>query len=247
MVFANGFGCDQHTWREVAPHFEHSYRVVRFDYAGSGGARAEYDPRRYSTLTGYADDLLRLLRELELGPVVFVGHSVSAMIGVLAEIQAPDLFDALVLVGPSPRYLNDAGYVGGFEPSDIDGLLDSLASNYLGWSHTMAPVIMGNPERPDLGQDLGASFCTVDPDVAARFARATFLADNRADLPHVRARSLILQCRQDVIAPVEVGQYVADHIPDASLVLLDATGHCPHLSAPGEVVDAVEAFLASGA
>lgn len=243
MVFANGFGCDQHTWREVAPHFEDRYRVVRFDYVGSGGAQAEYDPARYATLGGYADDLLRLLRELAMGPVVFVGHSVSAMIGVLAEIEAPEIFEALVMVGPSPRYLNDTGYVGGFEPSDIDGLLTSLASNYLGWSRAMAPAIMGNPERPELGQDLDASFCTVDPDIAARFARATFLSDNRADLPHVRTRSLVLQCRQDVIAPIEVGRYVADRIPDATLVVLDATGHCPHLSAPGEVVNAIDAFL----
>ncbi len=244
MVFANGFGCDQHTWRDVAPHFEDRYRVILFDYVGSGGAQADYDPQRYSTLHGYADDLLRLLRELELGPVVFVGHSVSAMIGVVAEIQAPELFDALVLVGPSPRYLNDTGYVGGFERADIEGLLDSLASNYLGWSSTMAPAIMGNPDRPELGRDLEASFCTVDPDIAARFARATFLSDNRADLPQVRARSLVLQCRQDLIAPVEVGEYVAARIPDATLVVLEATGHCPHLSAPGEVVGAIDAFLA---
>lgn len=247
MVFANGFGCSQHTWRDVAPAFEDRYRVVRFDYVGSGGARAPYDPERYATLDGYADDLLRVLRALRAEPVVLVAHSVSAMIGVLAEIEVPELFDALVMVGPSPRYLDDVDYVGGFGPADIDGLLDSLAGNYLGWSSTMAPVIMGNSDRPELTRELEASFCTVDPEIAAAFARATFLSDNRSDLPLVRARTLVLQCRQDVLAPRAVGSYVADHVPRATLVVLDATGHCPHLSAPKTVVEAIEAFLAAEA
>ncbi|WP_299445112.1 alpha/beta fold hydrolase [uncultured Phycicoccus sp.] len=244
MVFAHGFGCDQTMWRHVAPHFEDRYRVIQFDYVGSGRARAPYDPERYASLTGYADDVVRILRELGLTRVVFVGHSVSAMIGVLAEIQAPDLFAAHVMVGPSPCYLNDADYRGGFDPDDIDGLLDSLASNYLGWSASMAPAIMGNPDRPELGRELEASFCTVDPDIAERFARATFLSDNRDDLARVSAPSLVLQCREDVIAAPQVGAYVADHLPDASLVVLDATGHCPHLSAPEAVVDAIDTFLA---
>ncbi len=244
MVFAHGFGCDQSMWRYVSPHFEDRYRVIRFDYVGSGGARAPYDPERYASLTGYADDVIRILRELGLTRVVFVGHSVSAMIGVLAEMQAPELFAAHVMVGPSPCYLNDADYRGGFDPDDIDGLLDSLASNYLGWSTSMAPAIMGNPERPELGRELAASFCTVDPDIAERFARATFLSDNRDDLARVSAPSLVLQCQEDVIAGRQVGEYVADHLPDASLVVLDATGHCPHLSAPEAVVDAMDTFLA---
>lgn len=247
MMFAHGFSCDQNMWRHVAPHFEKHYRVIRFDYVGCGGARAAYDPSRYATLSGYAADVLRIVRELRLREVVFVGHSVSAMIGVLAEIEAPELFAGLVMVGPSPRYLDDGDYRGGFRPSDIDQLLDSLASNYLGWSSAMAPVIMANPERPELGHELEAGFCTVDPDIAQRFARATFLADNRDDLPKVVTRSLVLQCQQDIIAPHQVGEYVAGRLPNATLVVLDATGHCPHLSAPDEVIDSIEAFLAMGA
>jgi sigma-B regulation protein RsbQ len=243
MLFAHGFGCDQHMWRDVAPSFEDRYRVVRFDYAGSGRAAAVYDPDRYATLNGYAADVIDICRDLQLHDVVFVGHSVSAMVGVLAEREAPDLFEAHVMIGPSPRYVNDGDYVGGFEPADIQGLLESLSSNYLGWSATMAPVIMGNPERPELGQELERSFCTVDPDVAQRFARTTFLSDNRADLPGVRARTLVLQSRDDPIAPIEVGQYVADHVADATMVVLDAVGHCPHVSAPAEVVSAMREFL----
>jgi sigma-B regulation protein RsbQ len=194
-------------------------------------------------LNGYAADVIDICRDLQLHDVVFVGHSVSAMVGVLAERDAPDLFAAHVMIGPSPRYVNDGDYVGGFELADIEDLLDSLSSNYLGWSAAMAPVIMGNPDRPELGQELESSFCTVDPDVAQRFARATFLSDNRADLPGVRARTLVLQSRDDSIAPIEVGRYVADHVPGATMVVLDAVGHCPHVSAPGEVVGAMREFL----
>jgi sigma-B regulation protein RsbQ len=243
MVFAHGFGCDQNMWRHVAPQFEDRYRVILFDYVGAGRARAPYDPERYATLDGYADDVLRICRDLDLTDVVFVGHSVSSMIGVLAEREEPDRFAALVMVGPSPRYIDDGDYHGGFGREDIEGLLDSLASNYLGWSAAMAPVIMGNPEDPELGEELRTSFCTVDPVIAEGFARATFLSDNRADLGAVRAPSLVLQCREDAIAPMAVGEYVADALPDGTLVVLDATGHCPHLSAPGAVVDAMDHFL----
>jgi sigma-B regulation protein RsbQ len=243
MVFAHGFGCDQNMWRHVAPQFEDRYRVILFDYVGAGRARAPYDPERYATLDGYADDVLRICRDLDLTDVVFVGHSVSSMIGVLAEREEPDRFAALVMVGPSPRYIDDDDYHGGFGREDIEGLLDSLASNYLGWSAAMAPVIMGNPEDPELGEELRTSFCTVDPVIAEGFARATFLSDNRADLGAVRAPSLVLQCREDAVAPMAVGEYVADALPDGTLVVLDATGHCPHLSAPGAVVDAMNHFL----
>ena len=246
MLFAHGFGCDQNMWRHVAPHFEDRYRVVLFDYVGAGAARTPYDAERYASLSGYAEDVVRICRELELHDVVFVGHSVSAMVGALADASAPELFDALVMIGPSPRYIDDGDYHGGFEPEDIENLLDSLAGNYLGWSATMAPAIMGTPDRPELGEELRTSFCTVDPAIAEGFARATFLADNRADLQAVNARCLVLQSREDIIAPPVVGQYVADNLPDASLVVLDATGHCPHLSAPGAVVDAMDEFLKRG-
>jgi sigma-B regulation protein RsbQ len=244
MLFAHGYGCDQNMWRHVAPRFEDRFRVVLFDHVGAGGSDlASYDARRHSTLRGYADDVLDICRELELRDVVFVGHSVSAMIGVLAAAAEPDRFAKLVLVGPSPRYIDDEGYVGGFAAEDIEELLDSLESNYLGWSTAMAPVIMGNPERPELGEELTESFCRTDPDIARRFARTTFLSDNRADLPGVDVPTLVLQCSDDVIAPVPVGEYVTATMPNASMVLLQATGHCPNLSAPDETAEAIAAFV----
>jgi sigma-B regulation protein RsbQ len=244
MLFAHGFGCDQNMWRFVAPAFEDEYRVVLFDHVGAGGSDlAAYDEQKYAALDGYAADVLELCAELDLRDVVFVGHSVSAMIGVLAAKAEPERFAKLVLIGPSPRYLDDEGYVGGFAPSDIDELLESLESNYLGWSTTMAPVIMGNPERPELGAELTESFCRTDPEIARRFARVTFLSDNRADLADVPVPCLVLQCSADAIAPMPVGEFVDRTLPDSSLVVLRATGHCPNLSAPDETVAAMRAFL----
>ncbi len=244
MVFAHGFGCDQNMWRFVAPAFEDDFRVICFDHVGSGGSDlASYDPVRHSALQGYADDVLDICAELDLRDVVFVGHSVSAMIGVLADLAAPGLFAQLVLVGPSPRYVDDGSYVGGFAAEDIEELLDSLDSNYLGWSSAMAPVIMGNPDRPELGAELTESFCRTDPAIARAFARVTFLSDNRLELPRVSTPTLVLQCTNDAIAPVAVGEYVRDAIPDSTLVMLDATGHCPNLSAPGQTIAAISEFV----
>jgi sigma-B regulation protein RsbQ len=244
MVFAHGFGCDQNMWRYVAPAFEDRFKVVTFDYVGHGGAPCSREElERYGTLDAYADDLLAICRELELRDVIVVGHSVSSMIGVLAANREPERFSKLVLVGPSPRYVNDEGYVGGFGESDIDGLLESLESNYLGWSSAMAPVIMGNSDRPALGEELEASFCRTDPALARQFARATFLSDNRSDLAAVRQPTLVLQCTNDAIAPVEVGRFVAESVQDGRLFLLDATGHCPHLSAPEETIAAITEFV----
>ena len=245
VVFAHGFGCDQNMWRHVGPHFEDAFTVVTFDHIGAGRSDASaYDPVRHGSLDGYAEDVLTILRELDLTDVVFVGHSVSAMIGVLAAVADPDRFGGLVLVSPSPRYTDaDDGYTGGFTEADITELLESLDSNYLGWSSAIAPVIMGNPDRPELGAELTASFCRTDPEIARRFARVTFLSDNRADLAKVAVPTLVLQCTDDVIAPVAVGEYVRDAIPDARLVLLDATGHCPNLSAPGATTAAIAAFV----
>jgi sigma-B regulation protein RsbQ len=244
MVFAHGFGCDQHMWRFVAPRFEDSHRVITFDHVGAGASDlAAYDVEKYSSLSGYATDVLEICEALDLRDVVFVGHSVSAMIGMLAERRQPDRFGALVMVGPSPRYIDDDGYVGGFSEADIGELLDSLDSNYLGWSSAMAPVIMGNPERPELGEELTESFCRTDPDLARRFAAVTFLSDNRADLPGVTTPTLVLQCSEDVIAPPVVGDYVHRSVPGSTLVTLRATGPCPNLSAPAETGDAIAAFL----
>jgi sigma-B regulation protein RsbQ len=244
MVFSHGFGCDQNMWRFITPAFENEYRIVLFDHVGSGRSDlSAYNRTKYASLQGYASDVLEICRELDLTRVVFVGHSVSAAIGVLAALEDPDRFDALVLVGPSPCYIDDGEYVGGFSREDIEGLLESLDSNYLGWSSAMAPVIMGNPDRPELGTELTNSFCRTDPEIARQFARVTFLSDNRADLPKVTVRSLILQCSEDVIAPTSVGEYVQRNLPGSELVLLEATGHCPNLSAPEETIAAIKAFL----
>lgn len=244
MVFAHGFGCDQHMWRLVTPAFEADHRVVLFDYVGAGGSDiAAYDPVRYSTLDGYAQDVLDVCAALDLSNITFVGHSVSSTIGALATIRQRELFAELVMVGPSARYIDDVGYRGGFSSDDIDELLTSLGSNYLGWAEAMAPVIIGNPQRPELGHELTESFCRTDPRIAEEFARVTFLSDNRADLARVTTRTLVLQCRSDVIAPIEVGTFVAQTIPDSTLVILDATGHCPHLSAPEQTIAAIAEFL----
>jgi sigma-B regulation protein RsbQ len=231
-------------WRFVAPAFEPDYKVVLYDQVGHGKSDlAAFDKTKYATLGGYAQDLLEICRELDLRDAVFVGHSVSAMIGALAAIEEPDRFAKLVLVGPSPRYVNDGEYVGGFNREDIEGLLEFLETNHLGWSSAMAPTIMGNTDRPELAAELANSFCRTDPEIARHFARVTFLSDNRADLPKVRTPSLVLQCADDVIAPQCVGQYVHRHIAGSEFVQMEATGHCPNLSAPQETMDAIARFL----
>jgi sigma-B regulation protein RsbQ len=244
MIFAHGFGCDQNMWRFVEPSFQEAFRTILFDHVGAGGSDlSAYDPVKYSALSGYADDVVEIIRELGLDRVIFVGHSVSAMIGVLASLKAPELFERLVLIGPSPRYIDDGDYIGGFSAAQINELLESLSDNYLGWSAAMAPAIMGNPERPELGQELTNSFCRTDPEIAKAFARVTFTSDNRADLGRVTAPALILQCSDDIIASEEVGSYVHRHIPGSKLVLMTATGHCPNLSAPAETISAIRAFV----
>jgi sigma-B regulation protein RsbQ len=248
MVFAHGFGCDQTMWRFVATHFEQTFKVVTMDHVGAGQSDlSAYDPVKYASIDGYAADIVDLCHELGIRNGIFVGHSVSAMIGVVASLKAPEIFDTLMMVGPSPRYINDGEYVGGFERSDIDELLASFADNPLAWSATMAPAIMGNAERPELGQELTQSFCRTAPQIALQFARATFTSDNRADLPKVTAKTLILQCRDDIIAGENVGEYVRDHVTGSKLVLLDATGHCPNLSAPNEVTRAIMDFVQTSA
>jgi sigma-B regulation protein RsbQ len=244
MVFAHGFGCDQNMWRFVAPKFEGDFKVVLFDHVGAGRSDlSAYDPGKYSTLSGYADDVVAIGSELGLRDAIFVGHSVSAMIGVLATLKAPSMFGRLVLVGPSARYIDDVGYVGGFSEKQIAELLEFLEDNHMGWSAAMAPSIMGNPDRPELGEELTNSFCRTDPEIAKAFARVTFTSDNRADLAKVSVPTLILQCKEDIIASTEVGEFVHSQIPRSKIVILDATGHCPNLSAPREVVAAIEAFV----
>jgi sigma-B regulation protein RsbQ len=245
-MLAHGFGCDQNMWRLVVPELQRQSRILLFDQVGTGRSDlSAWNPQRYGSLDGYADDVLQICHELDLREVVFVGHSVSAMIGVLAANREPDRFAALVLLNPSPRYIDDTDYHGGFSRADIDELLDSLDSNYLGWSATMAPVIMGNPDRPELGQELTNSFCRTDPTIARSFARATFLSDNRADLAVVSMPTLVLQCATDAIAPPQVGAFVNARIPGSQLVTLEATGHCPQLSAPQATAHAISAFIAA--
>jgi sigma-B regulation protein RsbQ len=246
IMFSHGFGCDQSMWRHVWPQFAADHRIVLFDHVGHGGSdHTAFDRDRYATLDDYATDVLEICEALDLSDVTFVGHSVSAMIGALATIRAPERFSRLVMVGPSPRYIDDDGYRGGFTAPDIEALLESLESNYLGWSSAMAPAIMGNPDRPELGEELHNSFCATDPEIARHFARVTFLSDNRADLPAVRTPALVLQCSDDVIAPDEVGQYVHRHVPGSRFRKLRATGHCPNLSAPDETATAIRDFLAA--
>ncbi len=246
MMFAHGFGCDQTMWRMITPAFERDHRIVLFDYVGHGGSnRAAYEPKRYSTLQGYAQDMLDICDELELRDVTLVGHSVSGMVGLLAAIQRPGQFARIVMVAPSPSYINDGDYHGGFSRDDINGLLDMIDSNYLGWASTMAPVIMANTDRPELASELENSFCRTDPAIAKQFARTTFLSDHRKDLAAAPVPALIIQVKNDAIAPTSVGDYMAANMPRSKLALIDTVGHCPHLSAPAPTIEAIQAFLAS--
>ena len=246
MMFAHGFGCDQNMWRLLQPRYATRYRTITFDLTGSGKSDVSaYDRTRYGTLDGYATDVLEILDEVGGGPTIFVGHSVSAMIGLLADLRAPRLFAAQIMVGPSPCYIDDGEYVGGFSRSDIDGLLETLDSNYLGWSSNMAPAIMGAPDQPELAAELTNSFCRTDPEIAKHFARVTFLSDHRADLPRLEAPALIVQCSDDMIAPVAVGEYMHRTLSDSTLAVVSNVGHCPHLSAPSPCSSAMDAFLES--
>ncbi len=246
MLFAHGFGCDQNMWRWMTPAFEDDYRVVLFDYVGSGKSDlSAYDRERYASLDGYAQDIVDIARELDLRDVILVAHSVSSMISVLAAIAEPDRFAQLVLIGPSPSYLNDGDeYRGGFERADIEGLLDLMDKNYIGWANFLTPMIMKNDERPELTRELNESFCSTDPVIARQFAEVTFLSDNRSDLPRLTVPALVLQCSEDAIAPQGVGEYVASSMPNATFRQLGATGHCPHMSHPEETIAAIREHLA---
>ena len=246
MMFAHGFGCDQNMWRLLAPRYASRFRTITFDQVGSGQSDlGAYDPKKYGTLDGYASDILEIVDEFADGPVLFVGHSVGAMVGALASIKSPERFAGHLMVGPSPCYINDGDYVGGFSREDIDGLLQMLESNYLGWSSTMAPAIMGAPDQPELGVELTNSFCRTDPEIAKQFARVTFLSDNRKDLHRLTTPTLIIQSEEDIIAPLAVGEYLHDTLPNSMLRVVENVGHCPHLSAPSASAEAMDEFLAS--
>ena len=246
MVFVHGFGCDQNMWRLLAPHFAEKHQVILLDLVGSGHSDlSAFDRNKYATLKGYASDLCEVVQAVTSAPAVCVGHSVSAMIGLLANLQCPDAFLAQVMVSPSPCYIDDGDYRGGFSREDIESLLETLESNYLGWSSNMAPAIMGAPEQPELAVELTNSFCRTDPEIARHFARVTFLSDHRADLPKLQAPALVLQCSDDIIAPLAVGQYMRQTVPQCTLRIIENVGHCPHLSAPSASVAAIEEFLAT--
>lgn len=248
MLFAHGFGCDQNMWRFVTPAFEEDYRIVLFDYVGSGKSDLQaYSPERYDSLGGYTQDVLDVCDALNLNDIIFVGHSVSGVVGMLASIREPARFGRLIMVGPSPRYINEPpDYVGGFERSDIVGLLDVMEKNYIGWANFLAPVVMKNQDRPELTRELEESFCSTDPKIARRFAEATFFSDNRDDLSKVTIPSLIMQCSEDAIAPLDVGEYLHRHLPQSTLRVMSATGHCPHMSHPEETIEVIKEYLASG-
>jgi sigma-B regulation protein RsbQ len=244
MMFAHGFGCDQNMWRYLSPAFEEDYKIFLFDYTGAGKSDlSAYNPERYVSLNGYAQDVIEICRELDLANIIFVGHSVSAMIGLLAAIEEPKYFSKFIMIGPSPCYINKEGYTGGFEQADIEGLLQTMETNYIGWANFLAPDMMGNAERPELATELADSFCATDPAIARQFARATFFSDNRADLAKNDIASLILQCSDDIIAPQAVGDYLAEQMPGSTLRVMKATGHCPHMSEPAETIALMKEYL----
>ena len=247
MLFAHGFGCDQNMWRFVTPAFEDDYKLVLFDYVGSGKSDLQaYSAERYGALQGYAQDVLDICAALELREVIFVGHSVSGVVGMLASIREPERFARLILVAPSPCYINDPpDYVGGFDRADIEGLFDLMEKNYIGWANFLAPVVMKNEERPELTRELEESFCSTDPKIARRFAEATFFSDNRGDLPKVNVPSFIMQCSEDAIAPLEVGDYLRRNLAGSQLHVMEATGHCPQMSHPEETIRIIKEYLAT--
>jgi sigma-B regulation protein RsbQ len=244
MLFAHGFGCDQNTWRSVVSAFENNYRIVLFDYVGAGKSDlSAYNSSRYSSLEGYATDIVEICEALKLEHATFVGHSVSSMIGLLAALRMPTLFDKMVFIGPSACYINDRDYSGGMDQEDLESLLDVMDSNYLGWSRTTARAIMGNDDKPELGEGLANSFCATDPEIARQFARVTFMSDNRKDLGRIKVESLSIQTVDDILAPEAASQYIFENMPGNKLLKIKATGHCPHLSAPAEVISAIKSFV----
>jgi sigma-B regulation protein RsbQ len=244
LMFGHGFGCDQNTWRLITPAFEEDYRIILFDYVGAGNSDlSAWDHERYSDLQGYAQDIVDICDDLGFEDVIFIGHSVSSMIGLLAVKLRPTIFEKIVFIGPSPRYINDVDYKGGIEAQDLDDLLELMDSNYLGWSAMIAPSIMGNPEQPQLSEGLAQSFCATDPEIAKTFARVTFLSDNRADLSLLDIPNLTIQCNDDFLTSKWVAEYINQHTKKNTIAMLDSSGHCPHLSDPNGVIQAIKSFI----
>lgn len=244
LLFAHGLACDQKVWRHITPGFEDQYKIVVFDYIGSGKSDlSAYDRSKYASLNGYAADIIAICDALALNEVIFVGHSVSSMIGMLAAIARPDLFSRLIMIGPSPRYINDKDYCGGFEKKEMEELLSLMRNNYSQWANMFAPIAMANPDRPYLIRELTDSLCEADPEITCDFASLTFLGDNRKDLPNLKTATLILQIAEDIVAPVQVGDYLHQHVQNSLLYKMKATGHFPHLSAPAETTELIKKYL----
>lgn len=244
LLFSHGLGCDQNVWHLIVPAFQNDYKIILFDFIGSGQSDiSSYNKEKYASLHGYADDVLAICEKLQLKEVILVGHSVSSVIGILAAIKNPTVFSRLIMIGPSPRYINEPGYIGGFEKDEIDELLALMRDNYRDWAAFFGPKAMANPERPELSENLIDSLCTADPAITYDFAKATFLSDNRNDLPILKTPSLILQTAEDIVAPLQVGEYMHKNIPGSTLCNMNATGHFPHLSAPQETIELIKNYL----
>ena len=244
ILFAHGFGCSQNAWKRIISSFAEEYKLVLFDYVGAGKSDiSAYDNSRYNSLDGYAMDIIEICDELKIKDAIFIGHSVSAMIGALVAIKHPCIFKKLIFIAPSPCYINEEGYVGGFEKEDIDALLELMENDFASFTKSMVPVIVANPSQPELADEMENNFCTTDKEILKQFARITFLSDNRKDLPDIPVESLTLQCSEDIIAPTEVGKYINENTPKNKLVILQATGHCPHMSAPEETINNIKSFL----
>lgn len=246
LLFAHGFGFDQRTWERITPAFEEHFTIVLFDYTGFGGSdKSAYSPERYQSLDGYAEDIIDICDSLQLQRVTFIGHSVSSMIGALASIKEPDLIDRLIMIGPSPRYLNDDGYNGGFERQDVEALLDMMEKNFKEWARYLAPLSMKNEDRPQLTAAFEETLTANDPEIARQFAEVTFFSDMRKELANIVVPTLILQTRSDTIAPVQVGSFVHESIPNSQFILMEATGHNPQISHPEELIDRIQTYLAN--
>lgn len=244
MLFAHGFGCSQDAWRRITSAFADDHKLILFDYIGAGKSDiSAYDKVKYGNLEGYANDILEICHELKIKDAVFVGHSVSCMIGALASIKQPSIFKKLIFIGPSACYVNKEGYTGGFEKDDLDTLFEIMEDDFIGWANLMAPKVIGNPERPELANEMKEFFCATDPGILKDFARVTFLSDNRKDLKNIPVESLTLQCSEDIIAPMAVGEYIQENTPGNKMIILNATGHCPHMSEPEETIAAMRSFL----
>ena len=246
MIFAHGFGSDQTAWRHQIATFASEYRIVLFDHVGAGKSDfSAYSPRRYSSLYSYAEDLLDLCAELKLNQCILVGHSVSGMVSLLAALVEPQCFSKLIFLSASPRYLNDVGYIGGFEQSDLDALYAAMSSNYYAWASGFAPLVMGNPDKPELATEFANTLAAIRPDIAQAVARVIFQSDHRTELPRLTVPTVILQSNNDIAVPPEVGRYMADKIPNSQLIPIFATGHLPHLSAPDVVTSTIAQCLAA--